>query len=127
MTVRRILSIGQCGADYSRFTRAFREHFNAEVVSADDEAEASQLLQEGPFDLILVNRVLDSSGSSGVEIIKHLKANPGAQSIPAMLVSNYDDAQEEAVKCGALKGFVKIALAQPALIRRVRKLLRDTC
>jgi len=125
MTVRRILSIGQCGADHSRFTRTFREHFNAEVVSADDEAEASQHLQEGPFDLILVNRVLDSSGFSGVQIIKNLKGNPVAQSIPAMLVSNYDDAQEEAVKYGALKGFGKGALGQPAMISRIRKVLGD--
>src|SRR5258708_25371117 len=107
MTVRRILSIGQCGADHSRFPRAFRDHFNAEVVSADDEAEASQQLHEGPFDLILVNRVLDSSGFSGVEIIKHLKANPVAQSIPAMLVSTYDDAQEEPWECGGSKAFGK--------------------
>jgi two-component system chemotaxis response regulator CheY len=125
MTGRRILSIGQCGADHSRFTQTFREHFNAEVVSADDAAEASQWLHDGPFDLILVNRVLDSNGSSGVEIIKHLKAKPVAQPIPAMLVSNYDDAQEEAVKYGALKGFGKSALGQPAMISRVRKVLGD--
>src|SRR5258708_27272214 len=125
MTVRRILIIGQCGAAHSRFTRAFSVHSNAEVVSADDEAEGSQHLQEGPFDLVLVNRVLDSSGFSGVEIIKHLKANPVAQSIPAMLVSNYDDAQEEAVKYGALKGFGKGALGQPAMISRVRRALGD--
>ena len=125
MATKRILSIGQCGADHGRFTRTFHEHFNAEVVSADDEAEASLQLHEGPFDLILVNRVLDSSGSSGVEIIKNLKANPIVQPIPAMLVSNYDDAQEEAVKYGALKGFGKGALGQPAMISRVRKVLGD--
>ncbi|MFL5245935.1 MAG: hypothetical protein ACJ8FY_28020 [Gemmataceae bacterium] len=125
MTAKRILSIGQCGADHGRITRTFGEHFNAEVVSVDNEAEATLRLREGRFDLILVNRILDSDGSSGVQIIKHLKANPLAQAIATMLVSNYEEAQEEAVKNGALEGFGKGALGHPEMMSRLRRILED--
>ena len=40
-----------------------------------------------------------------------------------MLVSNYEDAQNEAVAAGALPGFGKASLGQPHMLARLRPLL----
>jgi hypothetical protein len=37
-----------------------------------------------------------------------------------MLVSNHEDAQREAVQAGALPGFGKASLGQPAMIARLK-------
>src|SRR5207249_4588136 len=99
---KRILSIGQCMADHGAITRAVRQHVGAEVVPADSADEALELVRQGAFDLVLVNRVLDGDGSSGVGVIRRLKADEGLRRVPVMLVSNYDDAQREAAEAGAL-------------------------
>jgi hypothetical protein len=120
MTKNRILSIGQCAADHGSLTWAFRKHFDAEVVGADSEAEGRELLKQGPFALILVNRLLDADGSSGLEIVQHLVAEKVG---PVMLVSNYEEAQREAVQAGAVPGFGKAALGQPGMVLLVRNAL----
>ena len=43
--------------------------------------------------------------------------------VPVMLVSNYEDAQREAVAKGALPGFGKAALGQPHTLARLRAVL----
>jgi hypothetical protein len=45
--------------------------------------------------------------------------------VPAMLVSNYEDAQQEAVAAGAVPGFGKSALYGPLVAERVRSYLAD--
>jgi hypothetical protein len=42
-----------------------------------------------------------------------------------MLVSNYDDAQEEAIAAGAAPGFGKSALYGPLVVERVRAFLAE--
>jgi len=42
-----------------------------------------------------------------------------------MLVSNYEDAQKEAVAAGALAGFGKASLGRPAMIESLRSVLGD--
>jgi response regulator RpfG family c-di-GMP phosphodiesterase len=123
MQTRRILSIGQCAADHYRITRTFQDHFAAEVLGADNETESAQILKQQDIDLILVNRVLDATGSSGLDVIMSLKKDSEGLVIPMMLVSNYEDAQEDAVKLGAIKGFGKAALGQPVMLSVVRRIL----
>jgi two-component system chemotaxis response regulator CheY len=123
MTAKRVLSVGQCMADHGSIARTFRQHFQAEVVPADRGEEAVNLAAEEQFDLVLVNRVLDADGSSGMEVIRRLKENEALRQVPVMLVSNYDDAQQEAVRLGALPGFGKAALGQPQTISRLKAVL----
>jgi len=123
MPDKRVLSIGQCAADHGALARTFRKHFNAEVVPADAGAEAAARLGQEAFDLVLVNRVLDADGSSGLAVLRALKADAKTRQVPAMLVSNHDDAQREAVAAGALPGFGKAALGQAHMLARVRPLL----
>lgn len=121
---RRVLSVGQCFADHSGITRVLRGAFAAEVIGADSAPEALQQLRQDTFALVLVNRVLDADGSSGLELIRALKADEQLRHVPVMLVSNYEDAQAQAVQAGAVPGFGKAALGQPHMLARVEAYLR---
>jgi len=55
--------------------------------------------------------------------LKALKSNEGTSSIPVMLVSNYDDAQTEAVAAGAEHGFGKANLDSEATMEKLGKFL----
>src|SRR5262245_47457833 len=108
--LKKVLSLGQCGADSYAITSVLHERFAAEVVDADTFAEARALLAEDDFALVLVNRVLDRDGSAGLSFIKELKTDPALATVPVMLVSNFADAQQQAVALGAVSGFGKAAL-----------------
>jgi two-component system chemotaxis response regulator CheY len=123
MAGKRVLSVGQCGADHGGITRALRQAFGAEVVAAHGADEALQQLRHGEYALVLVNRVLDADGSDGVDVVRAVKADEALRRVPVMLVSNYDDAQAEAVTAGAEPGFGKAALGRPEMLERVRPYL----
>jgi two-component system chemotaxis response regulator CheY len=116
----RILSVGQCGIDHGGISHALRRDFGAAVAAADTHADAlAALRRDGPFDLVLVNRVGDADGASGLELIAALKSDPATRDVPAMLVSNYADAQAQAEALGALPGFGKGDLGTPRFRERV--------
>jgi CheY-like chemotaxis protein len=123
MSGKRVLSIGQCLADHGAIERTLHQNFGAEVEAADTPAEASDKLRETTFDLVLVNRILDRDGSSGLEVISQLKRDDALHAIPVILVSNYPDAQEQAQNRGALPGFGKANLGQPVMLGRIREVL----
>lgn len=125
MPGKRVLSVGQCFADHSSLSRTLKQHFGAEVVPADSPAEALGLLEQQAFDLVLVNRVFDADGSSGLAFIRQLTQEQPQIIVPVMLVSNYDDAQREAAALGARPGFGKAALGQPQTLARLREILGD--
>ena len=93
---------------------------NAEVVPAESVDEALGLLRQGGFSLVLVNRVFDATGEGGLDFIRQLKADGGLRDLPVMLVSNFPEAQEDAVAEGALPGFGKSSLRDPATLERLR-------
>ena len=118
---QRIALIGHCGPDSSYLRMAVsRAVKGAQVVAADDSAELDRLVREG-VDLLLFNRVLDYGfdDTEGVAVIRKLRAaHPG---LKMMLVSNYPEAQAEALAAGALPGFGKREMSSP----RVTELLRE--
>lgn len=125
MTAKRVLSVGQCGFDHGGIAHAFRQAFGAEVTSAATAPRALDLLRKESFALVLVNRVFDADGESGLDFIRTVKADEGLRATPVLLVSNYADAQTEAAAAGAEPGFGKAELGRPAMLERVRPLLAD--
>ncbi len=123
MAGKRVLSVGQCGADHGGITRTLRQAFGAEVVAAHSATEALAQLQHGDYALVLVNRVLDADGSPGVDLVRAVKEDEALRRVPVMLVSNYPDAQDEAVAAGAEPGFGKAGLGRPEMLERVRPFL----
>ncbi len=120
MAGKRVLSIGQCGPDHYSISWTLRAHFAAEVVPARNGAEALEHLKKGSYDLILVNRILDADHASGLQLLKQIRATPGQDQTPIMLVSNLPDAQQQATALGALPGFGKDLLADDSLIDLLR-------
>jgi len=123
MTAKRVLSVGQCGADHYGISLTFRQAFGVEVEAASTEAETLRQLRQEPFALVLVNRVFDANGDSGLDLIRRVKADEALRATPMLLVSNYADAQREAVEAGAEPGFGKAALGRPEMLDRVRPFL----
>lgn len=120
MASKRVLSIGQCGPDHYSITWTLRQHFGAEVVPARNATEAFELVKKGPYALILVNRIIDADHTSGLQLIKQLQATDSGDKTPIMLVSNLPDAQQQATTLGALPGFGKDDLTNPALLDLLR-------
>jgi CheY-like chemotaxis protein len=111
--MRKVLSVGQCGFDHGSISRQIQTAFGATVEAADTGASALRALRAGGYDLVLVNRVFDADGASGLDLIRELKTDPALGSVPVMLVSNYPDAQGAAEALGALPGFGKGDLDTP--------------
>ena len=106
----RVLDVGQCDFDHDNMSRMLSEEFRAEVKQAATGEEAFRAVQGGHFDLVLVNRILDADGASGLDLIQRLLSNEDTRATPTMLVSNYADAQDAAVASGATRGFGKDTL-----------------
>jgi CheY-like chemotaxis protein len=123
MARKRILSVGQCAADHAALRWAFRPHFDAELVSVPTGEAAVGELRRGTYDLVLVNRILDADGAPGVDVIRQIRAEEAFRLLPIMLVSNHEDAQEEAVQAGAVPGFGKEKLNDPQTEERLRPYL----
>jgi hypothetical protein len=98
--------IGHCGPDaYLLRSAISRAVPGAAIVFADDQRALETHLQSDR--VLLINRVLEGgfATDSGIEMIDALaKSDPR----PAMLlISNYADAQAQAVSAGAMIGFGK--------------------
>jgi two-component system chemotaxis response regulator CheY len=124
MPHQRVLSLGQCGADHANLSGNIERHFDAAVVPVATAEEALAELRQDTFALILVNRILDADGSSGLEFVKRMKQEQSLRDVPIMLVSNLEDAQREAIGAGAMPGFGKAALGQPQMFGRLKPFLQ---
>src|SRR5262249_33086798 len=123
MSTRRVLSVGQCGLDHGNISAALRRGFGAEVVAAGSAGGALARLRQGAVDLVLVNRIFDAKGASGLDLIRCIKEDEGLRRLPVMLVSNFPDAQQQAVAAGAEPGFGKASLDAAETSARLRPYL----
>lgn len=121
----RVLDVGQCQPDHSAI-RGLLSRCGAEVVQAHGPADTMTALREGGIALVLINRKLDADYSDGLDIIKAIKADPSLSSVPVMLISNYPEAQQQAVAVGAIEGFGKAQLADAATEAKVRAALTES-
>lgn len=122
----RVLNVGQCVPDHMSITSYLRRTFDAEVVKVDSEEDALELVAKGDVDLVLVNRLYDADGASGLATVQAITsgdAPSGGDRPPVMLVSNFADAQKKAVKAGALPGFGKSELGTEATTEKLTPIL----
>lgn len=120
-----ILDVGQCSLDHRTISAFFADRFKAKVTRAHGQRDAQQALMDSPFNLVLVNRLLDRDGSSGLELIRTLKQDPRPElsSVPVMLVSNHPEAQQAATEIGAEPGFGKAHLRSEETLARLKAVL----
>jgi CheY-like chemotaxis protein len=119
-----VLSVGQCAADHWSLSRTLESAFPVEVVAADTAGEALAKMSQETFALVLVNRVFDVDGSSGLDLIRKAKSDKERGGVPIMLVSNLADAQRQATAAGAVPGFGKGALGTPEVLECVEPFLK---
>jgi len=118
----RLLSVGQCNFDEPQIQSALRQIKGVTIDSAASADQTWNCLAASRYDLILLNRIFDATGESGLELIKELKEK--FPEVAMMLVSNYPDAQNEALKLGAVQGFGKKDLKSSSPEKLVRATLR---
>jgi len=122
---RKVLDVGQCNADNSRISSLLQQHFEVEVDRSHSHDEAVKSALDTPYDLILINRVLDADSTAGMDILASLKTKPSTANTPVMIVSNYQETQEEAVSRGAVEGFGKSELDSDETIAKLAQYLGE--
>ncbi|MEM9373833.1 MAG: hypothetical protein AAGA55_09330 [Planctomycetota bacterium] len=99
---KKVALVGHCGPDSFLLVNAVRSAVpGAEVIKNTDEKD----LWETGAELLLVNRVLDGfyADDHGLRIIREAVS----RGVAAMIISNYEDAQDAAVAAGGRPGFGK--------------------
>lgn len=119
----RILDVGNCSADRASLRRTLQQQWDVELVSVDDGAAAIRELIAGPFQLVMINRLLDCDGSEGLNVLRAIKSDPRLASIPAMLITNYAEHQKLAIAEGAIAGFGKRELGTTELRTKIRHII----
>ncbi len=120
---KTVLDIGNCNPDHASLKGMLTEQFGTEVLRAADLPSALEILGKASVDLIVVNRKLDIDYSDGIDVIKHLKQDSTLGKIPIMMITNYEEHQQQAVQMGALYGFGKSELRDSATRERLARIL----
>jgi DNA-binding NarL/FixJ family response regulator len=117
----RIVLVGHCGVDAPRLEAAVSRILpRADVISVNSEEQLQEICDDGA-DLLLINRQLPYGFESeeGVELMCELQEmHPD---VKMMLVSDRPDAQERAMRAGAVEGFGKADLGSS----RIAEILKD--
>ena len=63
-------------------------------------------------------------GKTPPEIVKQIKEDPQLKSVPVMLLTNYPEYQQMAVKAGAEEGFGKLEYGKPETLEKLQGLAK---
>ena len=122
---KRVLNVGHCSADGAAIKSFLKQHFDVDIVSAATADEAMSSLHNSPFDLVLINRVFDADGESGLDLLQDIKNHAGLSKVPVILISNLPEAQKKALDRGAAPGFGKQDLGTPKAMDRLAEILAE--
>lgn len=120
---KTVIDCGNCGPDYNAIRKLMQSQFEAVVVQTHGLEDTLEQLAQRPVDLITVNRKLDRDYTDGIEVIRGIKADPRFAAIPVMLITNYEEYQQEAIQAGAVRGFGKLAVNDAATVRLLEPIL----
>lgn len=119
---KRVLDVGQCPPDHLAI-RMLMENLGAEVHQVALPAEAMRILTRQSFDLVLVNRKIDRDYTDGIELVRMMQKSVETRGVPVILISNFPEAQQEAVQAGARQGFGKDHLQNQDTLDLLRQYL----
>lgn len=114
---KTVIDCGNCGPDFHSIRKLVLSHFDAHIIQTDALEDTLEVLAQRPVDLIMVNRKLDRDYTDGLDVIRGLKADPRYAAVPVMLITNYEEHQQEAIAAGAVRGFGKLSLGAPATVQ----------
>ena len=121
--MKRVLDVGNCGADQAAIRELIESNFAARVDRADQATDALQSLEAAKYALVLVNRRLDCDDSDGMEVIRQIKCRPDFSGLPVMMITNFPEHQEAAQAAGAVAGFGKRSLDTEETLQQLRAYL----
>jgi CheY-like chemotaxis protein len=113
---KTVVDCGNCGPDYNAIRQMVQSNFEAVVLQTHSLEDTLEVLAQRPVDLVTVNRKLDRDYTDGMDVIRGIKADPRFSSVPIMLVTNYEEYQQAAAKEGAVPGFGKLTVRDPATV-----------
>ena len=93
---------------------------DADVPRINSDRDLSRAVEQGA-DLLLINREPVGFDESGLDLVREVCGKH--PDLKVMLVSDYDQAQKEAVSAGALPGFGKQLMGTPKLAEAVERAL----
>lgn len=120
-----LLDCGNCQPDFQSMKRLVQQAFHAEAIQTNALDDTLSVLRERHVDLVTINRKLDCDYSDGIKVAEAIKADPELCHIPVMLITNFEDHQDAAVKAGCERGFGKLAMAAPSTRDLLRPFLSD--
>ena len=119
-----VILVGHCNIDGPRLQREIGSALpGADVVRVNTTADLRRYLEDRA-DLFLVNREPVGFDEEGLDIIRDIRG--GHPQAKVMLVSDYPEAREAAVREGALPGFGKSEMGSESLTDTVRQALGDS-
>jgi CheY-like chemotaxis protein len=120
---KTVVDCGNCGPDYNTIRKLVQSQFDAVVLQTHGLEDTLEQLAQRPVDLVTVNRKLDRDYTDGIEVIRGIKSDPRFSSVPVMLITNYEEHQQEAIQAGAVHGFGKLSVGDPATVRLLESIL----
>lgn len=100
MAAKKNFGVRKCDLDHTAISHLWTQHFHVEIHRAHHAEQALEQIRNKTCGLVLVNRKLDMDGSDGVNVIRSAFGCDNLSGMPFMLVSNYDDARNQAVATG---------------------------
>ena len=120
--MKNVLIIGHCDLDNPQITSLIEKTCSAKATRLKVSKDAVGYLEKQDYDLVIINRIGAFDQESGLELIKAIKLD-GCFKMPLMMVTNYKDQMEEAIKCGAVPGYGKDKLHDKNTIEILGKYL----
>lgn len=123
---KRVLDVGNCGPDFTSIKSFLTKHFDCVLDQAHGPEDTLEMLRNGEYALVLINRKLDRDYSDGIDILRKIKEDRELKKIPVMLITNYTEHQDAAVALGAERGFGKLEFNNPETRAKLQPILGET-
>ena len=120
--MKNVLIVGHCDLDNPQITSLIEKNFSAKVTRVKLLKKTIGYLEKQEYDLVIINRVGAFDQEGGLELIKEIKKD-GRFNTPLMMVTNFNDQMDEAIKCGAVAGYGKDKLYDEETVELLSKYL----
>jgi DNA-binding response OmpR family regulator len=104
--MKNVLIVGHCDLDNPQITSLIEKNFSAKVTRERLLKKAIGYLEKQEYDLVIINRIGAFDQEEGLELIKEIKKD-GRFNTPLMMITNFKEQMDEAIKCGAVQGYGK--------------------
>tara|TARA_B100000315_G_scaffold224199_1_gene229543 strand:- start:438 stop:803 length:366 start_codon:yes stop_codon:yes gene_type:complete len=120
--MKNVLIVGHCDLDNPQITSLIEKNFSAKVTREKLLKKTIDCLEKQDYDLIVINRIGAFDQEEGLELIKEIKKD-GRFKMPLMMITNFKEQMDDAIKCGAVQGYGKDKLYDEETVELLGKYL----